>query len=105
MKLIRTEQLKNPQVKEKYKRKINDRINELRRQNEWQEIKHIITKSAEEELGTKLLGGSKKKRSPWWNEGLKNLGKNKARKLRAWLKRRTPESRQECIYISKKNGE
>ena len=52
---------------------------------------------AEQKLGTKWVGGSKKKHSPWWNEELRNLVKEKMKKLRSWLRNRTHETRLEYV--------
>ncbi len=62
----------------------------------------LIKKVAEETMGTKVVGGSRKKQTPWWNEEVKNAVLEKIRKMRLWLKHRTPETREE--YVQARNA-
>ena len=99
-KIIKTYPLKDSQVKEEYQTKITAKIEQIDEEAiGWEEVKNVICEVAEETLGTKWVGGSKKIHSPWWNEELKTLVKEKTKKMRKWLKHRTPESRQEYVEL------
>ena len=49
---------------------------------QWQEFKGKMSSAAKMTLGKKLLGGTRRRHTPWWNEELKNAVKDKMTKLR-----------------------
>ena len=65
----------------------------------WQEIKGDLLKIAEEVVGVKWIGGTKKKRSAYWTEEVREAVANKNRAFRRWLKVRTEESRQRYVNL------
>ncbi|XP_076029115.1 uncharacterized protein LOC143017963 [Oratosquilla oratoria] len=65
----------------------------------WQEVKGDLLKIAEEVVGVKWIGGTKKKRSAYWTEEVREAVANKNRAFRHWLKVRTEESRQRYVNL------
>ena len=101
-KIIKTEPLKDAETRTEYMTKLTEKLEEIDREEaNWNEIKEIITEVAEEKLGTKWVGGTKRKHSPWWSEELKNAVKDKTRKHRIWMKQRNELTRRE--YVEARN--
>jgi hypothetical protein len=42
-------------------------------------------------------GGGKRRHTPWWTEEVKEAIKRKTKNMRIWLRRRTPETREEYV--------
>ena len=84
-KIIKTEPLKNPETKAEYVTSITEKLEELEEEPNWNDIKDAITTVAEDKLGTKWVGGSKRKHSPWWSEELRYAVKDKTKKHRIWI--------------------
>ena len=96
------ENLNNSEVRESYKGKLTDNFNENKDrsnniEHEWEKFREAVTKAAEESIGVKYTGGTKKKCTPWWNEDVKEAVKKKMRKFRLFMKHRTAESREAYI--------
>ena len=68
--------------------------------DEWHELHQEVTQITTELLGEKMIGGVRKKSTPYWTRELKEAvhAKNQAFRLR--MKHQTAESRKE--YIEKK---
>ena len=100
-KIIKTEPLKNPETKVEYVTRITEKLEELEEEPNWNDIKDTIITVAEDKLGTKWVGGTKRKHSPWWSEELRNAVKDKTKKHRIWMKQRDAQTRQE--YVDARN--
>lgn len=70
-------------------------------QENWQNFKTAVEKSAEETVGCKWVKGGGKKKTPWWTEEMKNSVKNKMQKFRKWMKTRRAEDRE--MYVAARN--
>lgn len=49
-----------------------------------------------------MVGGSKKRHTPWWTEEVKCAVREKVKSLREWLRLKSPDTRIE--YILARNG-
>ncbi|MPC99480.1 hypothetical protein E2C01_094896 [Portunus trituberculatus] len=59
----------------------------------WQDVSSIIEEVAKQELGTKWVGGSKKKHSPWWSEDLRSLVRDKTKKLKSMVEEKNSRNK------------
>ncbi|XP_076065285.1 uncharacterized protein LOC143039296 [Oratosquilla oratoria] len=101
-KVIKVQSLKDAETKDKYQVAVDEKIN-LREEaaENWEDLQEIIKGVAEETLGTKMEGGSKKRHTPWWTEEVKCAVKEKVKALRKWLRHKTLETRIE--YVTSRN--
>ncbi len=63
----------------------------------WREAKEDLLQISEEVVGVKWIGDTKKKRTPYWSEEVKQAVTVKNKGFREWLKTRTEESRQNYV--------
>jgi hypothetical protein len=82
-----------------YARQLDDKITErgieLDGENveeQWSALKERLTTISEEVLGTKIIKGTKKKTTPWWND-VEDFVKQKMTLLRRWMKTRNFEDK------------
>jgi hypothetical protein len=59
----------------------------------WRFMKETIKGAAEEVIGSKVSGCTKKKTTAWWTEAVREAVKNKMKKFRIWMKTRRQEDR------------
>lgn len=102
-KIIKVESLKNEDLKTAYRENVTQKLQEVHReQRNWNVLKSSIITSGEENLGHTFIGGTRKRHTPWWNEEVKEAVRNKNKKLRQWLKVRSPVTREE--YVRARNS-
>ena len=102
-KRLKIEKLREGDTKEEFKR----RMGEVRMEREnvgaeerWEDIKEEVLNIAEEVVGFKSCGGTKK-HTQWWTEEVKTTVKNKNKTFRKWMKVRNEENRRE--YVEARN--
>ena len=97
------ENLNCEETKEAYKEKLKSNLEANREESldeesteiRWQRLKEAINKAAEETIGVKFVGGKMKKCTPWWTEEVKLAVKTKMQKFRSFMKKKTPERREQ----------
>lgn len=94
-KVINVEALKEERKREEYVEKIKEKLMNVRETN--MNLQEIINETAEETLGVKWYGGTRKKHTGWWNEEVKRAIGDKNKKMRRWLKGRTEQKRAEYV--------
>lgn len=67
----------------------------------WKELSDKITKAATETLVIQKIGGTRKRRTPWWNETVKDSIKCKNKAYRRWMKAKYHETR--LRYVQQRN--
>src|SRR5678815_345906 len=65
-------------------------------EGEWEYFKEKMKTCARDTLGVKRMG-SRKKKTAWWTDEVARAVKEKNKKFRAWMKRRSPETRAEYV--------
>lgn len=98
-KVIKVEALKEQEKREEYVEKLKERLARIEDTNV--NLQEIIGKTAEETLGVKWYGGTRKKHTIWWNEEVKMAVCEKNKKMRRWLRRRTAQTRAD--YVTARN--
>ena len=68
----------------------------------WKYLADKVKEISEETLGVKMVGGTRKRQTPWWTEEMKTAVKKKTKSLRKWLRYKTPETRLEYV-IERRN--
>ena len=96
-KIIKTEILKDPDVKARFQNKFTEKLQELQ-QRDWIGLKEKALEVGEQELGYRYVGGTKKRRTVWWNEEVKGAVKMKNKKHRRWMKERNQQTREEYVH-------
>ena len=66
---------------------------------DWNSLKDTLLNIATDTLGVRYVGGTRKRRTAWWNEEVSEISKRKNRAYRRWLKEKTQESREFYIQI------
>lgn len=94
-KVIRVEALKEQGKREEYVEKIKEKLTDVQEIN--MNLQETIGKAAEETLGVRWFGGTRKKHTMWWNEEVKKAVSEKNKKMRRWLKGRTEQRRAEYV--------
>ena len=97
---IKLEKLKEPEKAKLYKEKISEVYPSQQQETrdieeEWIDMKDKITKIAKEVLETKKISGGRKEKTIWWTDEVRDVVKKKSKSFRRWMRRRTPENRQE----------
>ena len=94
-KRLKIEELKNDDAKERLREKIAVKIAEKRQEpsngeqsvgEEWKLLKGSIIEAAEETIGYKVQGGTKKKRTAWWNDEVKEAVTKNMKAFRKWMR-------------------
>src|SRR5678816_488217 len=98
---IKVESLKECDNIREYIRKINEDLEQLERVGKMEEIQETIRRIAEETLGKRWVGGTKKRHTKWWTEEVKEAIKRKTVLMRRWLKNRTVQTRAQ--YVEARN--
>ncbi|XP_068210808.1 uncharacterized protein [Palaemon carinicauda] len=89
--LVRVEELIKPGVKCKYQERLKMAYDEVRvretgnLEEEWKLAKENFVGIASDVCGKKVVGGSMRKGSEWWNEGVKVKVEEKKRAFEEWL--------------------
>ena len=101
---IKTKRLENEESRKDYENLVTEKL-EQRTQTDsleenWNIFKNIIIESAEEICGRRKLG-NKKKRTPWWNDTVKEAVSQKKKAWEKYLRTNLEEDRQ--IYKTKRN--
>ena len=102
---IKTENLKDTSHKEEFVEKcqgIELDGNENDISVKWDYIIGRMKEISEESLGVRMVGGTRKRQTPWWTEEMRIAVKKKVKSLRKWLRHKTPETRLEYV-IERRN--
>ena len=99
--VIRIDALRDEGKKQEYIAKVNEHLERREVGEEANGIQKVIIEAAEESLGRRWIGGTKKKHTPWWNEEVREAVKKKVQMMRKWLKNRTQQSRD--LYVEARN--
>ena len=99
---VAVEKLKELEVKERMNENLCIKL-EIDEEEEnigraWESSKKAILESIEATVGFKYIG-SKKKRTPFWNEEIRKAVKDKNDAFRKWLKERTEDSRRNYVTL------
>ncbi|XP_066953399.1 craniofacial development protein 2-like [Macrobrachium rosenbergii] len=103
-KVIKIETLKDPDIEMRFDSKFTEKLQQLE-QREWEALKESALKVGEEELGCRYVGGTRKRRTVWWNEDVKEVVKIKNKKHRKWMKQRNQQTREEYVFFRNQTEE
>lgn len=100
-KRIQVERIKEVGCREDFQREIrNNMTGEEEEQNVercWNTFKEAVLRSAGMTMGVKMVGGVKKKKTPWWTDRLKAAVQRKMKCFRKWIKTRGEMERREYV--------
>ena len=102
---IKIENLKDLSLKEEFVEKcqgISLEANENNISVKWEYIVERMKEISKESLGVRMVGGTRKRQTPWWTEEMRVAVKKKIKSLRQWLRHKTPETRLEYV-IERRN--
>jgi hypothetical protein len=98
---VQIERIKEAGCKENYQQQIRNNMTAGEEEQSveecWNAFKEAVLKSAEETMGIKMVGGTKKKKTPWWTERVKTAVSEKMRCFRKWIKTRGELERREYV--------
>ena len=97
---IKVENLKDAPHKEEFVEKCQEIRLEGGENNisvKWKYIVERMKEISEESLGVRMVGGTRKRHTPWWTEEMKVAVKKKTKSLRKWLRHKTPETRLDYV--------
>lgn len=105
---IAVERLKEDEVKRVFVERVCDIIpeegeNVVDVEGEWEYFRKKMITCARETMGVKRMG-LRKKKTAWWTDEVARAVKEKNKKFRAWMKRRSPETRAEYV-VSRNEAE
>ena len=91
--------------KQEIQQSIQDQMDEIKSddvEEYWTNLKNHIQEIQENIIGMKTVGKTKKKKTGWWTEEVKEEVKKKNLLFKQWLKERTPESRETYVKQRKR---
>lgn len=102
---LKVRSLEDPEKRKEYEERITKKLQTINQENttidqKWEIFKTAILESAEEVCGRVKIG-QRKKRTPWWNETVRQVVKEKKQAWKKYQKSKTEQNRQE--YIQKRN--
>ncbi len=95
---ILTENLKREEKMAELREKVAERNTACETEDverEWKRFREIeieIIEISEKVLETKVVGRTRKKRIPWWNDQVRESERRKNKSFRRWMKTRRPEN-------------
>jgi exonuclease III len=91
-----------PDKKQEIQQAVQDKADDIPSENieeYWSNLRNHIQDIQENVIGMKTVGKTKKKKTGWWTEEVKEEVRKKNLLFKQWLKERTPESRENTSII------
>src|SRR6201990_159334 len=99
--VFKVELLKENGKKREYIEKVRENLEQMEEVGEIREIQETVRRAAEETLGRRWTGRTRKRHTKWWGEEVREAILRKTVMMRRWLKNRTAQTRE--LYVEARN--